>query len=83
MRKGRIESPYFVIVCHSNLVLWRKDQIYTRHCSKQTNKLLQLKNKKFEFTHSYFPHRLLNEQRLIFAHELIVDESEYYFPLDH
>ena len=31
------------------------------------------KNKKFEFTYNYFPRRLLNEQRLIFVHELIVD----------
>ena len=26
--------------------LWRKDQIYIRHCSKQTSKLSQLQNKK-------------------------------------
>ena len=62
MRKGRI-SICFDGVCYSNLVLWRKDQIYTRHCSKQKNKLLQLQNKKIEFTHIYFPRRLLNEQR--------------------
>ena len=43
---------------------------------KQTSKLSQLKNKNFEFTYSYFPRRLLNEQRQIFIHELVVDESE-------
>ena len=47
---------------------------------QQTNS--QLQNKKFEFTHNYFPRCFLNEQRKIFVHELIVNESEY-FPLDH
>ena len=28
-----------------------------------TSKLSRLQNKKFEFTHNYFPRRLLNEQR--------------------
>ena len=40
-----------------------KTQIYTRHCSKQTSKLSQLKNKKFEFTYKYFPCHLLTAQR--------------------
>ena len=35
-----------------------------RHYSKQTSELSQLQNKKFEFTHNCFPHRLLYEQNV-------------------
>ena len=77
MRKGRIKSPCVSLECIIRIkFLWRKDQIFTRHCSKQTSKLSQLQNKKFEFTYNYFPRHLLNEQMQIFVHELIVDESE-------
>ena len=51
MKQGHIKSPYvsleFIIRIY---FLWRKEQIYTRHYSKQTNKFSQLQNKKFEFT---------------------------------
>ena len=64
MRKGCIKSLCVLLECAIRIeFLWRKDQIYTCHCSKDMNKLSQLQNKKFEFTHNYFPRRLLNEQR--------------------
>ena len=34
------------------------------------------KIKKIEFTYDWFPYHLLTEKRLIFVHQLIVDESE-------
>ena len=47
MRKGCIKSPCVSLECIIRIqFLWRKDQIYTRLCSKQTSKLSQLKNKK-------------------------------------
>ena len=56
MRKGRIKSPCVSLECIIRIqFLWRKDQIYTRLCSKQTSKLSQLKNKKVEFNYNYFP----------------------------
>ena len=64
LRKGPIKSPRVSLECAIRIqFLWRKDQIYTRHCRKQTSKLSLLQNKKFEFTHNYFPRCLLNEQR--------------------
>ena len=64
MREGRIKSSCVSLECIIRIeFLWRKDQIYTRHCSKQTSKFSQLRNKKLEFTYNYFPRRLLNEQR--------------------
>ena len=64
MKQSRIKSPCVSLECIIWIYfLWRKDQIYTRHGSKQTSKLSQLQNKKFEFTYNYFPRRLLNEQR--------------------
>ena len=51
MKQGHIKSPCvsleFIIRIY---FLWRKEQIYTRHYSKQTSKLSQLQNKQFEFT---------------------------------
>ena len=47
MKKGRIESSRVSFECIIRIkFLWRKDQIYTRHCSKQTSKLSQLQSKK-------------------------------------
>ena len=64
MKQNRIKSPCVSLECIIRIYfLWRKKQIYTRHGSKQTSKLPQLQNKKFEFTYNYFPRRLLNEQR--------------------
>ena len=52
----------FIGVCHSNLVfVGERPDLHTP--LQQRNKLSQLQNKKFEFTHNYFPRRLLNEQR--------------------
>ena len=64
MKQSRIKYPCVSLECIIRIYFfWRKKQIYTRHGSKQTTKLPQLQNKKFEFTHNYFPRRLLNEQR--------------------
>ena len=44
--------------------LWRKDQIYPRHCGKQTSKLSQIQNKKNSiYFQLYFAGHLLTEQR--------------------
>ena len=36
----------------------------------------KFKRKNLEFIYNFFPRRLLNEQRWIFVHELIVDDIE-------
>ena len=47
LRKGRVKSPCVSLECAIRIwFLWREDQIYTRHCSKQTSKLSQLQKKK-------------------------------------
>ena len=47
MIKIRIQFSCVKLKCLIRIdFLWRKDHIYTRHCSKQTSKLWQLQNKK-------------------------------------
>ena len=56
MIKIRIQFSCVKLKCLIRIdFLWRKDHIYTRHCSKQTSKLWQLQNEKFEFDYNYLP----------------------------
>ena len=65
MRKDRIKSPCLVRVYLLNLLSFCEGKTRFTHviaANKRANSH-NFKIKKFEFTHNYFPRRLLNEQR--------------------
>ena len=61
--KAALNPLCLVGVCHSNLLFVEESDLHTPLQQTNEQTLTTSKLKKIEFTHNYFPRRLLNEQR--------------------